>query len=156
MEGIRQYILSIAAAGILCTVGKALLPDTGLVGKLFRLVCGIFLAFVLLSPVRNLDIPDFANELAVYSVSGEDYSQEGKNLAGNAMAEIIKSETQAYILDKAQSLEGVLTVELELDDSLCPTKVTLTGAVSPYAKAVLSAYLEETLGIAKEDQTWIG
>lgn len=156
MESIRQYILSVVAAGLLCAIAKGLLPEKGLVAALLNLVCGVFLTVVLLSPVKKLEISDFSQLWTGLSDAGSSFSREGEELAEEAMTEIIKSRAEAYILDKAQTLREDIHVEIGLDESLSPARAEITGTVSPYGRSVLSAYMEDTLGIAKENQTWIG
>ena len=82
--------------------------------------------------------------------------RSGENAAREAMAERISQQTKAYILDKAQALEASLTVEVILDDAGIPTPcgVRISGKVSPYAKGVLSDYMEKELGIPREEQRW--
>lgn len=156
MDGIRQYIVSAVAAGVICAMGKALLPGRGLAARLFRLVCGIFLTSVLLSPIKKLDFSSFSHILTDFAREGDRAVQAGEMLAREAKADIIKSEVEAYILDKARQLNGALEVEVLLDEDASPVEVTLTGTISPYGKGVLSAYMEEELGITRENQTWIG
>lgn len=157
MEGIRQYIVSVTAAAILCAVLRQLLPEKGLTSSLLKLVSGIFLAFVVISPVKNVDIDSFTVYVDAISLEGESLSAEGEDMAADAMACIIKDRTEAYILDKAKSLNASLAVEVELSaDSLpVPETVRLNGTVSPYARSVLETMLAEELGIAKENQIWI-
>lgn len=155
MDGIRQYIVSAVAAGTVCAVVKVLLPEKGMAARLLRLVCGIFLTFTLLSPLKKLEIPDYSNYLSDFSGEGQAIAQSGEKLARDAMGDIIKSQSEAYILDKAQTLNASVTVDISLDEDLLPTEAVLTGTVSPYGKSVLTACMEE-LGIAKERQTWIG
>jgi len=59
-------------------------------------------------------------------------------------------------LDKANRMGLQISVEVELDDKRgnIPCGVTVTGKLSPYARTALGAYMEETLGIAKEKQKW--
>ena len=47
-------------------------------------------------------------------------------------------------------------VEVELDEAKysVPSGVIFTGSVSPYAKEVLSTYVEDNLGIVRENQKW--
>ena len=78
-------------------------------------------------------------------------------MAKDAAGEIIKARTQAYILDKARSLDVALTVEVFLDDATIPAPcgVRIEGAISPYAKKVLSQMMKDDLGIPPEEQIWI-
>ena len=72
------------------------------------------------------------------------------------LAQFIKERTQSYILDKAQSLNAVLDVEVTLSDDEIPVpvKVCITGKVSPYARGRLENLIIEDLGIEKENQIW--
>jgi len=49
-----------------------------------------------------------------------------------------------------------IDAEVILDDSSPPKpcSIILKGAASPYAKEILGQYINDTLGIAKEDQLW--
>lgn len=156
MDGIRQYIVSAAAAGIFCAIVKTLLPGRGMAARLLRLVCGIFLTSVLLSPKKKWDFSSFSNVLSDFAREGELAVQSGEILAQEARADIIKEESQAYILDKARQLGGTLEVEIFLDENSVPVEAVLTGTISPYGKSVLAVCMEEELGITRENQTWIG
>lgn len=127
-------------------------------GALIRMIGGLFLAFTVIAPITDFDMDvlmDLGNEL---STEAEKAASRGQDLAADAMSEIIKQETQAYILDKAASYGAELTVEVEVnrEESAVPESVVLRGAVSPYAKAQLQQIMETELGIPKENQIWIG
>lgn len=156
MDGIRQYILTVTAAALLCAILQQVMPSSGLNGSLIKLVSGIFLAFVVISPVKDVDFGDIRVYLQDYAMEGENLSAVGEDLSADAMARIIKTQTEAYILDKAEALSVVLTVDVELNTALAPDSVRLSGNVSPYARSVLERVLTEELGIAREDQVWIG
>ena len=156
MDGVRQYILTVTAAALLCAILQQVMPPSGLNGSLIKLVSGIFLAFVVISPVKDVDFGDFRVYLQDYAMEGENLSAVGEDLSADAMARIIKNQTEAYILDKAEALSVVLTVDVELNTALAPDSVRLSGNVSPYARSVLERVLTEELGIAREDQIWIG
>ena len=59
-------------------------------------------------------------------------------------------------MDKAESLGAELTVEVTLSDDelMVPCAVKLSGAISPYAKKVLSDTIAKDLGIQVEEQIW--
>lgn len=158
MDTLRQYILSVTAAAILCGVLRDLIPEKGAAGQLLKLISGIFLAFAAISPVKELEIPNLQAYMDVFSAQGEVFSDQGKDLSADAMAGIIKDRSEAYILDKAGVLAAEISVEVELtDDPLpAPAAVRIYGSVSPYARAALETMIETELGIPKEDQIWIG
>ena len=158
MEGIRQYILSVTAAGILCAVVRSLLPEKALTATIVKFVSGIFLVFVVISPIRNIEIGSLSIYIDTFSQEGKAIAASGEATSADALREIIKTRTEAYILDKAGSLGATLDVEVSLTDAAIPEprEVRLIGAVSPYARAALEDMLEEEFGISKENQTWIG
>jgi len=58
-------------------------------------------------------------------------------------------------LDKANQMGLDISVEVSLgEDDMIPNGIAITGTVSPYAKEVMETFMEDTLGIAKENQQW--
>ena len=80
----------------------------------------------------------------------------GENLARDSMADIIKEETEAYILDKAADLHANLRVEVAVGEDNLPAAFTISGEASPYARRQIQAMIANDLGISKENQKWIG
>ena len=158
MEVIRQYIVSVAAAAILCGILCCLLGNKGGSGTLIKLIAGIFLALIVIKPLAQIELGDFPAFAAEFGNEAEAAAASGKEITQKAISDIIKAETEAYILDKAESLNAHLTVDVTLSSDLppAPVSVRLTGAVSPYAKARLESILENDLGISKENQIWTG
>ena len=121
-----------------------------------KLICGLFLAYTVLSPISRVDfsnLPDFS--LGCMD-DAKDAAAMGENLARDSMADIIKEETEAYILDKAADLHANLHVEVTVGEDNLPTAVTLSGEASPYARRQIQAIIANDLGISKENQKWIG
>ena len=141
MEALRQYVISVVAAAMLCGIVVRLFPN-GSGKQVGKLICGLFLAYTVLSPISRVDfskLPDFSLR---YMDDAEDAAAMGENLARDSMADIIKEETEAYILDKAA-------------DNL-PAAFTISGEASPYARRKIQAMIANDLGISKENQKWIG
>lgn len=158
MDQMRQYVLSVAAAAILVGILTDLTNKKDTAGVLLRLIAGLFLAFTVLRPVVSLDVMDVRSYIAAFSQDGDMAVAEGENLALDTYCSYIKSETEAYILDKAEGYGAALSVEVYLDEGETPVPVgvRIQGDVSPYAKACLREMMEEDLGIMKENQLWIG
>lgn len=157
MEAFGRYIVSVTAAAILCGVLKSILPGKGAVNALLQLITGIFLSFVVIRPLTQVSLRNLPMLSADYLTDAEAASAEGVILAGEAMADIIKSQAEAYILDKAHLLQAEVTVSITLSDGIPPVPIyaSLTGTVSPYVKTRLTEILSSDLGIAKENQIWI-
>lgn len=158
MENIREYILSVTCAAVLCAVLGSFFEKKGTVGTLLKLISGLFLAFTVIRPVLKVDLTDLTSILQAYTEDAEAAAAMGEIYAREELSAVIKSEAESYILDKASSLGAELTANVTLsdDDIPLPAAVTLAGDISPYAKTVLSAQIEENLGIPKEDQQWTG
>lgn len=146
------YILRVICCALLVAVVKSFGGETK--GK--NLCCGVFLIFGILFPLKDLDIQIPALPGELYR-EGQALSREGELSAQRQIADGIIQRTQAYILEEARSLGAQVTVvSLALDEeTLAPNRVELTGATGPYARRALEGYLQDSLGISREDQIWI-
>ena len=156
MDGIREYLISVTAAALLCGILKSLMGEKGNSAALVRLICGIFLALTVIRPLKELNLKDFSllptgllEEARLTSGEGEEYTRQAKE-------DLIIQQCEAYILDKAQTLEASIQVEIRISQEGDPVPVgsIITGNLSPYARNQLSKTLEEDLGIPQEDQKW--
>lgn len=156
MEGILEYVLSVIISALICGILPGLL-QSGAIKDITKAVCGLVLTLTIISPFRsvNLEIPDhflFMDEdLEISAVS------EGEMLALEAMAEIIKVETEAYILDKANELNAQIDVDMRLSGEYPPIPVAavIIGKISDPIRAQLQEIMCTELNIPKEEQTWI-
>lgn len=157
MDRIRGYILSVICAAIICSVINSMIGSKTTHGTIIRLLSGIFMSVALISPLVNIRLTDYTDNFSAIQANGTQLVSTGQNLAYEQLHSIIKSQTEAYILDKAASMDIVLDVEVKLNqnDPPIPCEVKITGAISPYSKESLSRYITNNLGIAKEDQVWI-
>lgn len=150
----KQYILTVVAAAILVSILQSL-AGQGAMGSMVKLIGGIFMALTVISPLVKMELPDPVQWFSVLSAEGASAAAEGNAMANDATRSIIKTQVEAYILDKAASYDASLSVETVLDETGVPVMVTLTGAISPYAKARMARMLEDDLGLGKEAQQWI-
>lgn len=157
MEALRQYIISVTTAAMIGGIITGLFQN-GTAKEVVKLICGVFLAFTVMRPVAGLDFEELLEVDLLYSQDAEEAAALGENLARESMADIIKAETEAYILDKAAALNADLTAEVTVnnDDPPIPVSVRLSGEVSPYARQQLQSMIQEDLGISKENQLWTG
>lgn len=148
--------MRIVAAAIVCAVARSLLGDKTTTGRVVTLVSGVLMAVTVISPLANITftgISDFWDEL---SDDANKYVLEGTAMAEKQEVDIIKSQSEAYILDKANRMGLQIAVEVELDgqNGNIPCGVVIKGNISPYGQMQLESYIEQNLGIAKENQTW--
>ncbi len=152
----RDYVISIIAAAIVCAVAIGLLGNKTASGQIVKLLCGILMAITVISPLAKISFHNITNYFDGLTANAEQYVSEGKMAGQESIDRIIKSQTEAYILDKANRMGLEVAVEVELDagNHSIPGKVKITGHVPPYAKTVLCDYIADNLGIAKENQQW--
>lgn len=157
MTWVRQYILSVVAAAIVCAIVKALMEDKSTPSVVVKMLAGVLMAVTVIAPFVKMDIGDITDYINSFHTNADAAVQSGVAYSTEEMGVIIKDKTQAYILDKAQTLGAEVEAEILLSDETppIPCAVTLKGRVSPYVKQRLSQYITEELGIAEENQTWI-
>lgn len=157
MEGLRQYVVSVTTAAIICGMLTATL-NKGAVQSLVKLLCGFFLAFTFLSPIGRLNLKILPEDFGLDYEEASDAAQEGERFARNSVAQIIKEQTEAYILDKAAELGLSLEAEVFVsgDEIPIPESVRLAGHASELERGRMEIILEKDLGIAKENQIWTG
>ena len=153
----KEYILGIAVAGMTCSIAGSLVSNKTAIGKILRLLTGVLMVVTIFSPVVNISFDHIGDYLDGLASQGDYYAANGKTVAEESMSVIIKQQIEAYILDKADRMGLDIAVEVALDDhnNSVPCGVTITGNLSPYAKAVIGSYIEDKLGIAKEQQKWM-
>ena len=136
MEALRQYVISVVAAAMLCGIVVRLFPN-GSGKQVGKLICGLFLAYTVLSPISRVDfskLPDFSLRCMD---DAEDAAAMGENLA-------------------RADLHANLRVEVAVGEDNLPAAVTISGEASPYARRQIQAMIANDLGISKENQKWIG
>lgn len=156
MDAIRQYILSVICMAIVCGIVQMLFPS-GTVASVVKILSGLIVTIAVLSPLLQEKVLQWDLTFESIVSDGEAAVAEGQTAAEDALAQLIKEETQTYILNKASALGADITVEVQLRSEYPnePASVTVRGAVSPYVKQQLANCLSQELGIAEEDQIWI-
>lgn len=157
MQEIGQYLLRLTAAALVCGIVTGIFGNKGTFGGVIKLLAGVYLTLHIVSPWVQLRLAEWSDLSGNFSAAAGNICAQGQNTAREAMAQSISQRTQAYILDKARSLDVALTVEVFLDDATIPAPcgVRIEGAISPYAKKVLSQMMKDDLGIPPEEQIWI-
>jgi len=156
VEDIRQYLLTVIAAAILCAVVNTIMENKGTLTAIIKMLTGLFLAVTVLSPLISVQLSDFSAYMQGLDNTADEAVSRGEEMAQDAAAAIIIEKTEAYILDKAASLELDIEVEVRLGSAnpLIPDTVYLRGSVSPYAKKRLCQFITDDLGIPEENQIW--
>lgn len=158
MAEIREYLIGVTVAAILCGIVTALSGEKGFLGAVMKLLTGLLMALALVSPWVTISLDGLFGWTEAVKTDAESVVQQGQSLGEETYRQVIKERLEAYILDEAQALGLDLTVAITLADDGTPIPVAaeLTGSASPYLKQRLSLLLANELGIEKEDQIWIG
>lgn len=150
MSGVSAYLMRLICAAIVCALIQGV---AGSSQGIRRLICGIFLTLTALSPLGELELPDFDPErLRADALSAV---REGTDQADEMRTDIIIDACAAYIWNKAAEMGLELEVCLELDEEGIPRRVVLTGPASPLERQKLTQTIARDFGLGKEDVTWI-
>ena len=157
MDGLGQYILSVVSAAVISGILSSMVSSKSTAGALIRMLCGLFLAFAVIAPLGSFNYDVLSAFSDAYFDEGVTASAQGEKLARESLAEIIKQETEAYILDKAAAMQVQLSVEVTVSrgDSPIPEQVTVAGNLPEREKRLLQEMIETELGIPEEHQRWI-
>lgn len=154
---LKQYLLAIAAAALLCSIVRSVAPQKGTVGATIRMALGIVMLLSVVSPLLSVSSYRLHNWSDDFSYDAHTIVSDAQQEAKQELRRRITEQTQAYILAKAQALGAQLEVSVALseEDPGYPCSATLKGPVSPSAKQTISGILTRELGIDKEAQQWI-
>lgn len=157
MEGIRAYLLSVVAAAIISALVMKLVGNKSAYCGIIKLVTGIFLSITVVSPLVQITFTDMTDYFETLDIKADAVVSDGVNSSHAAMTEIIKENTEAYILDKAENMGLTVNVTVYLSDDTPPTPISvkISGSAAPYAKMQLQSIIESDLSIPKENQAWI-
>lgn len=155
---IREYLIGVTAAAIICAVVKAFFAEKGFVGSAVKMLLGLLMTLAIVRPWISVSFDSILDWPGSISTSGQTIVDEAERTALDSLRQCIKEETEAYILEKAKSMGADVDVEVTLSDADLPVPIgaEITGAVSPYTKQVIAQMMTQELGINKEAQKWIG
>ena len=156
MEWIKEYLLSIIAAGVICGISSSLIPKNTSSAVIIKMLGGIFLAITLIAPLAKIRLDDFGVYWDHITADAEALVQDGSTATKDELASVIKQELESYILDKADELGLSLQVTIVMDqeDPPMPQKVKISGAISPYQQKRLSEWIAKELGVTEAQQVW--
>lgn len=157
MDDLRQYLVSIIAAALICAVVQAFQQD-GTAKNLIQLVCGLLMSVTIIAPLRKVDLSAAVDPVFSISDDAQICVSEGEDMTRDSLAAIIKSETEAYILDIAAEMGAEVSVDVtvSLEDIPMPSAAVIRGSIPSQVRERLQEALCTQLGIAKENLTWIG
>lgn len=152
MEAVKDAVWSLFCASLVAAVVSEL-GGGAKAGR--RLLCGVFLAAVLLSKLGAIELSALSVELGQTYARAERYAAEGEEQAAQMKFSLISDSCEAYILDKAEELGASVTVSVTLDpEGGLPESVTLEGTLTPLQRQKLIGEITTALGLEKEAVVW--
>ena len=153
-----EYLLSMVCASLVFSIVCAFVDGKSAAGVLLRTAGGIVLAVTAIQPLANFDFSAAEHFLKDFHLEAEAASAYGQNLAAQEHAQIIKSRTEAYILDKALSCGASLTADVTVGagDVPYPVAIVLHGSTSEEVRETMTRIIVNDLNIPEDKQTWIG
>ncbi len=151
MTAVGAWVLTMVCGSVLCAVVRSMGPKSGLLS----MICSIFLGFLVISPLKEVDFRVFMPDFREYSQAAELAAQAGVQEAETTILDIINQHYATYILDEAAGLGLQVTAQVEVDaETRLPTSATVTGSASPYQRQLLQERISQALGIEKEEFHW--
>lgn len=154
MEQIREWLLGLTGAAVICAVATELCPR-GPVRSVIKLLCALVMGAALLSPLISFDFSAWSLSLAEYREAAAALTERAEEVSAAESRQVIERRLRTYILDKAQSLGTPLT------DARAEARWSTRGVWYPVSaelwgpwNAGLSAWLEAELGIPAQAQIW--
>ena len=156
MDAIGEYILSVAAATILCSVARRMLEKKKTPNVVAKLLTSLFMTYTILSPLVGISVGSMGELSDAYERQASAAVAEGENYASENLQKSIKAQLEAYVLEKAEDLGADIQVSITLSDELYPVprSIRITGQIGPYAKTRLKQIIEEDLGVLEAQQIW--
>lgn len=153
-----EWVRAIAGAALICAAATALTPK-GKVKNVLKLICGIVLITAMINPIIKQDFPSMSLDMAKYRKDADEIIGSVEEKKNNLSRTIIENELEAYILDKAQSLNTELAsvdVMAKWGDEGCwyPYEVYITANIPQREQNLISNSIQAELGVPNERQYW--
>lgn len=158
MAEIREYLIGVTAAAILCGIVTSISGEKGLLGSVIKLLTGLLMALALVSPWVSIPLEDLFGWTETIKADSSAIVRQGQSVGEESYRRVIKERLEAYILDEAKSLGLDLSVSVTLSEDAVPVPIgaELAGSVSPYFKQRMTLFMSDELGIRRENQIWLG
>ena len=156
MDEIRQYIIGIVAAALLCGIATSFIHEKSVLGASVKFIAGLLMVLSVIQPWTTISLNELTNWKSDIMTDGREFVSAGKESADEVYRASIKARLASYIQDEAKTLGAEISAEIILsqDDIPVPERVILQGDISPHGKKTIESVLTERLGISREEQIW--
>ncbi len=154
MPSIGHYFMKVIAASTVCGFLKTIMGKNIQSSGIIELLCGIVILCAVVSPLADVELRGICDNYNVYSEEAKENVNIGMQMMRERTGEIIKKETEEYILQRAEMLDVDVHVDVLINEDQMPYQIAVEGDLSPYKKEILMNYISETLNIPEECQVW--
>lgn len=155
MGALREWLLSVTAAAILCALAQGLIPQ-GPVRRVGQLTTGLVMIAALLAPAAGMAGEQPEQWLESWQPQQETVQLEKQR--DDTMKTIIEETCSAYIVDKAAQLGAECRAEVvctqQGEGVFLPWQVTVSGALSQEQIQTLSRQIWEELEVPPQRQEY--
>lgn len=153
---IREYLISVTAAAIISSCIGTFFDGKSATARFIKVLCGLFVSLAVIRPLADVQPGELLPSMGVFSETAQNIAATASEEALQEQRTVIKQQTETYVCDKAYALGCQVSVSVDLSDAspYAPCYIQISGNVSPYAKAQLSAMITSDLGIEPEAQQW--
>ena len=157
-ELIRSWVFGLTAVAFINAIAMSLTPK-GKSRAVVGLTCGLVTVVALIAPILEFDYEAFALHMAGPEITLDERVAEMAIEQERLTDLIIRERSEAYILDKANSLDiADLTVRVDTTLSsygvIYPYEVWLWGTYTNEQRQKLGDFLTGTFGIPAQRQHW--
>lgn len=156
MDSLVTYVLRLSCGALICALIQSISGKQGSYAGMRKLLCAIYLSFLAISPLRDLDPEKLLLPDPDWVARGAALAEDGAEQAEIVFTEIISDRYAAYIQTRAEAMSLSLDTVLEVDpESGLLTGVELIGSATPYEKKVLENCIAQELGLERSGIRWI-
>ena len=128
MEGVHQYILSIVCIATICAIIHILFDGNGTLDSVIKLVTALVLSITVITPLCKYKFEELEFRIDGLFDDGTQAVQRGESVAMETMTQLIKEETESYILGKAAALGQTISVDVRVGDGQPPVPMEVSWA----------------------------
>lgn len=157
MKQFGAYLIAAAALSVLLSLITSFLRESS-AKKTVLLLCGAVLTVALLKPILSVRADWIAEAISSVEFRKIEAETEISTRNTEILKSIICEKAEAYILDKAKELGAAVTVHVEAETGKYypyPAYAEISGTLSAEDRIALTRYMEATLGIPAERQTYL-
>lgn len=157
MQSLKNYLLSVVAVCLIAAIASVMVKNP-LISKVLRLVSGILVLLVVVSPLLEVDLEQIASQMKDTLSSDTEMLDDVQERSKQQLAKQIQSATETHIEQMAARFGMLIQAKVTVNDDKVPTpiEVEIIGALEAKEMATLSDYIAQNIGISKENQKWRG